>query len=138
MSLTYHAGQIELQTEANTRPIAERLSQWTGPVSDFTLGADLILLAAMRGGELQFASLSGAAPLVAVDDLATVQFPARMLPGLTAEVLAGGIAINLATRRRARLNGRLVANEAGSRLEPDETFCNCRKYIAPTFAVEDA
>jgi len=136
MPLTYHAGQIEVQTEANTRRVADKLSSWVGPVGEFTLGADLILLASVQEDGLRFAGLSGEAPLVAVEEPGRVLFSQRMFPGKAAELLVGGIAINLSTRRRARLNGRLTPEDDGSRLEAAEAFCNCRKYIAPTFALE--
>jgi hypothetical protein len=32
MALRYHAGQIEVQEEANTREVAEMLADWVGPV----------------------------------------------------------------------------------------------------------
>jgi hypothetical protein len=76
MPLIYHPGQIQVQTEANTRPVAERLASWVGPVGQFTEVADLILLAAAHSaGELRFAAVSGPAPLVEVIGDAAILLP---------------------------------------------------------------
>jgi hypothetical protein len=42
VKLKYHHGQIEIQTEANTRIVADRLAGWVGPVVEFCRTADLI------------------------------------------------------------------------------------------------
>ena len=58
MALQYHAGQIEVQGEANTRPVAEQLAHWVGPVGEFASVADLFVLATSdREGDLRFASV---------------------------------------------------------------------------------
>lgn len=80
MSLTYHAGQVEVQQEANTRPVAEMLRDWVGPIGEFTLGADLIILAAQVDGAFEFAVLSGAPPLVEPAGGFALQFPAPLFP----------------------------------------------------------
>ena len=57
MALVYHAGQIEVQEEANTRPAAENLADWVGPVGQFASVADMFLLAsADEAGDLRFAA----------------------------------------------------------------------------------
>jgi hypothetical protein len=54
--LRYHAGQIAVQEEAKTRHVADKLAHWVGPVDEFALGADLLLLAtADADGVLSFA-----------------------------------------------------------------------------------
>ena len=45
MPVIYHHGQIEVQTEANTRPVAEALRNWVGPVVEFCETADVIVFA---------------------------------------------------------------------------------------------
>lgn len=139
MPLLYHAGQVEVQEEANTRRVADMLSSWVGPVGDFTLGADLVILAALVSGDVRFVALSGRPPLVDVAGGAVV-LPLKAADfGLTesSSILAGGIAINLGQRRRARLNGALAFDEDGGTLEAFEAFTNCRKYMAPSLALED-
>jgi hypothetical protein len=138
MALQYHSGQIEVQEEANTRPAAEMLAHWIGPVGLFASVADMIVLATpQETGELQFAAVSGAAPLVDVVGDSAIRLPHLELPYEADGGLAGGIAISLAQLRRARLNGRLWLDEGGWTLEAEEAFTNCRKYLAPSVAVSE-
>lgn len=138
MTLTYHAGQIEVQTEANTRPVAEMLREWVGPLGEFTMGADMIVLAAEVDGAFEFATLSGAPPLVEPAGGASLQFPAPLFapPADGDTRLIGGIAISLAERRRARINGEMTCDYEPV-LHAFEGFTNCRKYIIPSLALED-
>ena len=138
MTLTYHAGQIEVQTEANTRPVAEMLRKWVGPLGEFTMGADMIVLAAQVDGAFEFATLSGAPPLVEPAGGTSLQFPAPMFaaPQDGDTRLVGGIAISLAERRRARINGEMTCDYEPV-LHAFEGFTNCRKYIIPSLALED-
>jgi hypothetical protein len=136
MPLTYHAGQIEVQQEANTRPVADMLASWVGPVGEFASEADLILLTTEIDEDLSFVAVSGQAPLVEVGNGAIVLPELPVL--LPAEgLLAGGLAIDLAKRRRARVNGLLARSVDGLVLEAYEAFTNCRKYIAPSVALAD-
>jgi hypothetical protein len=136
MALQYHAGQIEVQDEANTRPVADMLAGWVGPVGEFARVADLLLLATPdEDADLGFSVVSGTAPLVEVTGNTTISIPGLALAG-DADVLAGGLAISLAQRRRARINGRLTRGPEGWTLETAEAFTNCRKYIAPSIALE--
>ena len=138
MALQYHAGQIEVQEEANTRPVADMLADWVGPVAEFSRMADMILLATPDDDDdLRFATVSGAAPLVEVLGEQGLLIPELSLALQTDRVLAGGLAINLSQRRRARINGQLARNEFGWVLEAAEGFTNCRKYIAPSVALEE-
>lgn len=136
MAIQYHEGQIQVQTEANTRPVAEALSDWVGPVVEFCETADMILLStpAEEPGDVRFLAVSGVPPLVEIvgpgqalvrtDDEASLYFDG--------ETPCGGLAISLATARRARLNGYVVPADEGFLLEPEEAFTNCRKYIIPS------
>lgn len=45
--------------------------------------------------------------------------------------IAGLIGIDFATRRRNRVNGRLLASENGLAIAVDQSFGNCPKYIVP-------
>ncbi|HWO72363.1 MAG TPA: pyridoxamine 5'-phosphate oxidase family protein [Dehalococcoidia bacterium] len=136
--LIYHQGQISIQEEAKTRYVADHLANWVGPVIDFALGADLVLLAAPDAeGILRFNVLSGAPPLVEVADAdaARLRFPEVFSRGLR-EAQYGGLVINLSLARRARLNGRIRKPGAQAELAAAETFTLCRKYMAPSIAVE--
>src|SRR5687768_8282856 len=139
MTLTYHAGQIEVQTEANTRPVAEMLRGWVGPLGDFTMGADMIVLAAQVDGAFEFATLSGEPPLVEPAGGTSLAFPAPLFapPSGGDTRLVGGIAISLAERRRARINGEMTCDYEPV-LHAYEGFTNCRKYIIPSLALEES
>ena len=138
--LSYHAGQIAVQEEAKTRHVAEKLAHWVGPVGEFALGADLFLFAtADADGVLSFAVLSGEPPLVEV--VGESELRLRFPPGLASlsptPVACGGLAISLGLARRARINGMLVPNGGASELAAAETFTLCRKYMAPSLALEE-
>jgi predicted pyridoxine 5'-phosphate oxidase superfamily flavin-nucleotide-binding protein len=137
MPLQYHAAQIEVQEEANTRPVAEMLANWAGPVQEFASVADLIVLAtADLDGRLHFATACGQAPLVEAVGPTALRLLGPVAPFEAAEALVGGLAINLGQRRRVRLNGRLRREGGTCLLEAQEAFVNCRKYIAPSVAVD--
>lgn len=136
MSINYHEGQVAVQTEANTRPVAEMLSDWVGPVVEFCNMADVLVLAVPAGdsGDVRFMAVSGAAPLVEIIGPAQAlvrigEDSTRLLDG---EVACGGLAISMETARRARLNGTLSPVDDGLLLEPVEAFTNCRKYVVPS------
>jgi uncharacterized protein len=52
-----------------------------------------------------------------------------LAPVLTRPALVGALAIEPATRRRSRLNGRASPTASGLRIELDQVFANCPKYI---------
>lgn len=134
--LKYHPGQIAVQAEANTRPLADHLAHWVGPVAEFALGADMFLFAAPEeDGALHFTVLSGPAPLadVAGPDALRIGFT-RSGPVPTAGRV-GGLAISLGLARRARINGYLSYARGCAKLRADETFTLCRKYMAPSLSV---
>src|SRR5207237_329687 len=84
--LKYHPGQVAIQEEANTVRLADNLSKWVGPVTDYAVQADLILLAHAAGQDLAFTVLSGEPPMVDVlaADRLRLNFPeggARPQPG---------------------------------------------------------
>ncbi len=154
--LRYHPGQIAIQEEAKTTHIAERLAYWVGPVAEFAQGADLFLLAtANPDNTLSFTVLSGAPPLVEVPNESSRRIRhqpgelreesdlcIRFKPGLAPQVIkptqCGGLAINLAQARRARINGLLTPHADASELAATETFTLCRKYMAPSLPLDDA
>jgi hypothetical protein len=136
--LTYHHGQLSIQAEAKTTAVADHLANWVGPVAAFARQADLMLLAALDGEQiLRFTVLSGTSPLVEVieDDEPLVRF-ARAFSGRLPVGRCGGLVINLALARRARLNGVLAANDGVRELAAAETLTLCRKYMAPSIALE--
>jgi len=138
--LRYHTGQIAVQEEAKTRHVADKLAHWVGPVGEFALGADLLLLAtAGTDGILSFMVLSGEPPLVEVagGSGARLRFPPSLLPLLQTPVACGGLTISLGQARRARINGQLMPSGGATELAAAETFTLCRKYMAPSLALEE-
>ncbi len=140
-ALRYHPGQVAIQDEANTRPLADHLAHWVGPVAEFAQDADMFLFASPStapdsDGALHFSVLSGPAPLVEVagPDALRIAFPDPALGPRPSPGRVGGLAINLGLARRARINGELC--EVGGHLElhADETFTLCRKYMAPSLS----
>jgi len=127
-----------VQTEANTRPVADKLAHWVGPIVEFMEVADLIVLATPSAdGRLRFTAIGGRAPLIEVLGGASVALPVALpvaMPGDSVPV--GGLAIALAQRRRARLNGELTVGDDRTVLDAAEAFTNCRKYVAPSEAID--
>ena len=138
--LRYHEGQLAIQDEAKTTHVANKLAHWVGPVAQFALEADLILLAAQdRDQVLRFSVLSGARPLLEVVESADLRlrFPEPLSQHLP-EGRCGGLAISFALARRARLNGVMTTRGGVKELDASETFTLCRKYIAPSIALDAA
>ncbi|HEU0074716.1 MAG TPA: pyridoxamine 5'-phosphate oxidase family protein [Dehalococcoidia bacterium] len=140
MALSYHAGQVEVQSEANSRPAAEMLAERTSGRSErvlsFYAAADLVVLAtADPAGLLRFTALSGDAPLVSPSDAETLLLHDGA-NGLHDGSQVGAIAIDLRERRRARANGTIRIEGRLIYLRAAEELINCRKYIAPSVALE--
>jgi hypothetical protein len=140
MALTYHAGQIEVQSEANSRPAADMLAERTAGRSERVLSfyarADLLVLATPDAkGVLRFTALSGDAPMMAPADETTLLLH-EGASGLPDGAQAGAIAISLREGRRARANGTIRVEGSSVYLEAAEELINCRKYIAPSVSLE--
>ena len=138
--LRYHKGQIAVQQEAKTTQIAERLAHWVGPIAEFAAIADLFLFAVSDSENvLQFTVLSGKPPLMKTRKGSEIRllFPSGRAPQIKTPALCGGLAIHLGQARRVRTNGRLVPINDGVELETQETFTLCRKYMAPSLALDD-
>lgn len=137
--LQYHPGQLAIQTEANTRILADNLAHWVGPVAEFAEVADLLLFASEGDdSDLHFTVLSGGAPLAeATGDSAVAINPPddgfRMPTGRV-----GGLAINMEAARRVRINGDIHYEGDVAVLELEEAFTLCRKYVAPMVALDES
>jgi hypothetical protein len=138
--LRYHEGQIAVQQEAKTTQIAERLAHWVGPIAEFAQIADLFLFAIPNSdGTLQFTVLSGRPPLMKAPGGPEIrlQFPAGRTPRVKTPTVCGGLAISFDQARRVRVNGWLQPSGSATELKGNETFTLCRKYIAPSIALDD-
>jgi Pyridoxamine 5'-phosphate oxidase len=135
--LKYHEGQRAVQDEANTRALADHLSEWVGPVAEFSMGADMFLMAHDDGTALRFTVLSGPAPMVEVAGPSRLRLLFPDGADLPPAGRIGGLAMNLSLARRARINGAISGGPDGIELEADETFTLCRKYMAPSLTTAE-
>jgi hypothetical protein len=136
----YHSGQRDVQREANSVACADKLATWVGPVSSYAVEADLIVLASIRGDELDVAALSGPPPLVQSathDGSIAITAPLALAERLDVRAPWGGIVINPATARRSRVSGQPVRTDTGIELPCSVAFTNCRKYMTPTSSTGD-
>lgn len=137
--LQYHAGQVAVQEEANTRHVADKLAHWVGPAAAYAESADMVLLAACtdtESGPLRFSVLSGAAPIARPIGPGRIALahPAERLVEDGGTVAVGGLVLSLERAERARINGRLEREDGQAVLVADEAFTLCRKYLAPSDA----
>jgi len=138
--LRYHEGQITVQQEAKTVQIAERLAHWVGPIAEFAKISDLFLFStAGSDRNLEFTVLSGKPPLMktAGGSEIRLRFSSDRAPRISLPLPCGGLAISFDQARRVRVNGLLQTNGTDVELVGVETFTLCRKYIAPSVALED-
>ena len=140
--LIYHDGQLTVQTEANTRHVADKLAGWVGPAGEYAADADVVLFAYRDPGadpdRLCYAAISGPPPLaraVGPGALALAAAADDLLPGgLDEPVRVGGLVLALERAERARINGTLRRHGASAEFVAEEAFTLCRKYIAPSAA----
>ncbi len=86
----------------------------------------------------RFFALAGLAPLADIDAEAGPALRIRApVPGLKGEFRCGGLVISMARAQRARLNGTVAVDDGGLTLRAVETFTLCRKYIAPSVAIDE-
>ncbi|GEM_PF-1370679 len=131
----YHPGQRAVQAEANSGACADNLSTWVGPVADFALVADLVVMASTDDRQLRVGALSGPAPLIDASELngdITITLPSQLADVCGDEHVWGGIVMNLAQARRCRVAGMPVRKGDHIEIQCQTAFTNCRKYMAPT------
>ncbi|MFF8675233.1 pyridoxamine 5'-phosphate oxidase family protein [Streptomyces sp. NPDC015242] len=140
---TYHSGEIAVQERAGLARQAEfslgGIGDSVPPVArDFLAEQPMIVLgAADRDGRLWATQLTGQAGFLRVPDPRTVLVGALPLPlDPLADVLTGPsavrvgmIAVEPATRRRMRINGRARREGDGLRVDLDQVIANCPKYL---------
>lgn len=140
--LVYHASQRQIQAEANTIEIADRLSRWIGPAKLFCSLADMFVFATQssQDGKITFSVLSGAPPLVEVSRTRgfSLILPALLSSHIPLNSHIGSLAIHLSQARRVRINGIATAHQNGIELEGEEVFTPGRKYIASSAKLESS
>jgi len=141
MDFTFHSGEIELQTRAGVRDMANRVARSIYSFVPAAAGAfleeqRLVVLAAVDGRDRPWASLvAGPAGFARRVDEHTVRIDALPAPddplatNLRTGSLAGIMVPDFVTRRRLRVNGRLEAVDGAILLHVDQAYSNCPKYI---------
>jgi len=146
----FHEGELAVQELAGVRAEADRLSAMLAP--PHLDGGPARFL-----GERTFAALTGrdpegrlwTSPLVGPPgfldaDATTLRIHALPLPGdplrdLPAGQAVGLITVDYARRRRIRINGVLAERTAeGLRVDVEQAFGNCPKYIKPRHLAAEA
>jgi uncharacterized protein len=148
LASVFHAGELAVQERAGVRDQAGKIG--TGiravisPAAQAFLGAQrMAIVASVSATGAVWASLVSGPPgfLEAIDER-RLRVHARPHPGDPLEDgLRGGadlglLAIDLANRKRLRLNGRAALHEAGFEIVTREVFGNCPKYIQARVAEE--
>ncbi|MFJ4872896.1 pyridoxamine 5'-phosphate oxidase family protein [Streptomyces sp. NPDC088757] len=140
---TYHSGEIAVQERAGLARQADfslgGIGETVPPVArDFLAEQPLIVLGATDPeGRVWATQLTGEPGFLKVPDPRTLVVDALPLPAdPLAGVLTGGpvarigmIAVEPATRRRMRLNGRAHRQGDGLRVDLDQVIANCPKYL---------
>jgi uncharacterized protein len=138
--MSFHAGEIAVQTRAGVREEAEQLggvldTQLKPPAQAFLKTQTVAIAATIdTNGNLWASPLLGVSGFIEVMNSTTIQFAALpnesdpLLKNLHEPNQIGILVIDFATRRRLRLNGQAVL-ENGITLRLQEAFFNCPKYI---------
>jgi hypothetical protein len=140
----FHRGELAVQRQAGVTAEAARLTGMLAPadlrggLGRFLTGRTFAALTARDHDQrLWISPLAGAPGFLlprsaTVLDIAAVPGPGDPLHGLGAGQPTGLLAIEFAARRRARVNGTLVAaGPDGLRIEAEQAYGNCPQYISP-------
>ena len=138
----FHVGELAVQQRAGTREEAARLSPMLDPaqlrggivafLADRTFAA---ITARDADGRLWTSPLSGPPGFLEAVGPTTLAIRARLpdgdpLHGLPAGQQAGLVVVELAARRRVRVNGTLTAVDGDSLvIEVEQAYGNCPQYI---------
>lgn len=139
----YHAGELAVQRRMGQAEIAARVGRMIrteipAAAAAFLAEQPMIVLAATDDAGRVWASLvTGPTGFVHAEDDQTITVDALPVPGDPLhDVLrrpgrqVGMIAIEPQTRRRMRVNGGVQPTDVGLRIQPDQVYSNCPKYIS--------
>ncbi len=140
-TIPYHSGEVAVQEQAGTRPMAAHLAQilqteFPARARAFLGGQPLLVVSSADAqGRLWASVLTGAPGFIRAPDARTLHVAARPVPGdvlaanLAADAALGALVIDFETRHRIRLNGRAHWAADGLVVALDEVFTNCPRYI---------
>jgi len=141
MTRVFHSGELEVQERAGVRDQAAKIGSGIHaeiPVAayDFLRARRFVVVASMDpAGAMWVSLLAGKPGFLEPVDVRTLRIHAWPLDGdpLGEGLLDGEdvglVAIDLADRKRFRLNGRVATREGGFDVVLREVFGNCPKYI---------
>lgn len=140
----FHAGERLVQSRLDVRESAERparqavRSYLPAQHREFYAGLPFVVMAARDAGGRPWATvLTGDPGFVRTPDDRRLLIDSRpaagdaLHGGLTTGGDVGVLGIDLATRRRNRVNGRLARHGAPIRIDVTQAFGNCPQYIHP-------
>jgi predicted pyridoxine 5'-phosphate oxidase superfamily flavin-nucleotide-binding protein len=139
----FHAGELAVQARAGVAEEAERVGRIIGDAlpsafHPFLAEQRMAIAASVDDADRVWASLLTGSPgflraldeeLVLIEGGVAPQDP--LLRNLAAKPALGLLAIDLARRRRLRVNGRGVRDGARVFLSVEQAYGNCQKYIQP-------
>jgi predicted pyridoxine 5'-phosphate oxidase superfamily flavin-nucleotide-binding protein len=141
MDSIYHAGELAVQARAGAQEMAQRVGKGIKPtlppVAQAFLSAQPMVLVGSSDwqGRMWASLLAGTPGFMAAIDEQTIRVTATPSPGdplrenLRDQVDIGLLAIDLASRRRMRVNGRVDLLPGGFALHARQVYSNCQKYI---------
>jgi uncharacterized protein len=142
MTFEYHPGALAVQTRAGVAEAARRVGKGIRadlpPAFAAFLAEQPLALVASTGhdGQVWASALAGQPGFLRALDARTLHIAARPAPGdplatnLADDAALGLLVIDLATRRRVRVNGTLRGwTDDGFVVETEEVFGNCQQYI---------
>lgn len=138
----YHAGERAVQDRAGVRDLADAVGRGIRPTIppglDGFVGAQplVVVAGADAAGRVWASPLVGDPGFVRAIDEQTLRVAAApaprdpLAPALTPGAAAGLLMIDLATRRRLRINGMVAAHPAGTLIvRAAQVYANCPTYI---------
>nr|WP_221382513.1 pyridoxamine 5'-phosphate oxidase family protein [Actinoplanes polyasparticus] len=139
--MVFHWGELEAQARAGFTTRASAVSRMVQPLlpegaDDFLSHQNMLVVGAQADDGRLWASLFAGPPgFVSAPDDESVQVLARLAPADPVEPMTrragrlGLLAIDLQTRIRLRMNGTSTPLPSGLRLDIEQSFPNCPKYI---------
>ncbi len=149
MSPKFHAGELAVQKRAGVQAEAARLGKVLQSVippraREFLSQRRFIVLGSVDAGGRVWASLlTGTPGFLDSPDEHTLRIAARPAPGdplaenLLVNPQVGTLTMDLATRRRMRLNGEAAITPEGIAVQAREVMALCPKYIQARVALAD-
>jgi predicted pyridoxine 5'-phosphate oxidase superfamily flavin-nucleotide-binding protein len=146
----YHTGELEVQARAGVLTEGARMSKSIRstiplPAQAFLRNQHMVVVSTVDTEGCVWASLlTGKPGFIEALNEQSLRIAAAPSPGdplfenLVVGAAIGLLAIEFVTRRRMRVNGRVIGTQGGIVLQTEEVYANCHKYIqARGLLVED-